>query len=197
MRFEVYSNGRSGERERGKDPSPQHSGVEVRVWCRHHGVKTKVRRPKRMNSYCRSGSLSPRAARPVHQGLMSSPLESARGVGKGGRTLTDKTGRKHFEFVYDVILSNGVAFRNNYRSYFERYKTERGATKGLIASATRDAKNFHGLESVVRVHRVRELTKPVFDRLLHPSANSCAAHRTSSSTQTRDRIEFAGSTRIC
>ena len=29
------------------------------------------------------------------------------------------------------------------------------------------AKNFHGLESVVRVHRVRELTKPVFDRLLH------------------------------
>ena len=93
--------------------------------------------------------------------------------------MTDKTGRKYFEFVYDVILSNGVAFRNNYRSYFERYKTERGATKGLIASATRDAKNFHGLESVVRVHRVRELTKPVFDRLLHPSANSCAAHRTS------------------
>jgi len=49
MRFEVYSNGRYGERERGKDPSPQHSGVQVIVWCRHHGVKTKVRRPKRFH----------------------------------------------------------------------------------------------------------------------------------------------------
>jgi hypothetical protein len=34
-------------------------------------------------------------------------------------------------------LSDGTPFRKNYRSYFEQYKTERGATRGLIAAETR------------------------------------------------------------
>jgi hypothetical protein len=81
MRFEVYSNGRYGERERGKDPLPQDSGVEVRVWCRHHGAKTTARRPKRPN---------------WHAPRRSQPRATTR-CSTGGSIRTRRTGLKSAE----------------------------------------------------------------------------------------------------